>query len=539
MKVVALLVILCSTASAQADTPAAAAPETAPVAKQIETPAAAAPETAPVALATQPQTPVGDLTRRGNLRGSTARGSSTGSATAPSDARIAASGYKKDKYGRWYKPYVPPAYKVPGGRPTPTDAKKSIAIWTLPLVFAAFIFVHLSDRKLPKWTGMVGCALGLYGAHISYGVLQEYVMTAAYSGPTAMYGTMAFPSVSFLVCANRVMATLFALIVVKYVQKKPLGLFGGVDAEGSARIACLLPSLTNVAATWFQYASLWYVTFPTQMLFKSLKLVPVLICGKVFMKRATPFRECADAFLITIGVLAFAWFAETDPSAGKFSWTSHSIGMLMLLGFLICDAVTPSLQKRAFSNSNLDAFQMMFWIGAASSVYAFAMLYFSGEMGSTISFLMTRPEAAMDVLALSLIATLGQIFIYVTVQKHGPVALSLIMTTRQVGSVLISCLLFGHQLPSVAIAAASVVFSVLLIRSYRSSMKSDELTKKGKALLGDAAKASGSSQATAEYPTAPSTAGESSQISSAFGLAKGFASKYSSKAAALTGKLRG
>jgi adenosine 3'-phospho 5'-phosphosulfate transporter B2 len=334
------------------------------------------------------------------------------------------------------------------------------------------------------------------------------------------------------------MATIFAFIVVKYIEKKPLGLFGGVDAEGSVRIACLLPSLTNVAATWFQYASLWYVTFPTQMLFKSMKLVPVLICGQVFMKRSAPFREWADALLITAGVAAFTWFSENDASAGAFTWKSHGVGMLMLLGFLLCDAVTPSLQKRAFSNSNLDAFQMMFWIGAASSVYAGAMLYFSGELNYTISFLMSRPESAIDVMALSLIATLGQIFIYVTVQKHGPVTLSLIMTTRQMASVVISCFLFGHGLPSVAIGAAAVVFSVLMVRSYRSSLKGGEETKKGKALLDETPKAA-SSDATSEYPTGQSAGTGSSQMSSAFGLAKGFASKYSSKAAALTGKLRG
>merc|ERR1719335_1340558 len=160
------------------------------------------------------------------------------------------------------------------------------------------------------------------------------------------------------------------------------------------------------------------------MLFKSLKLVPVLICGQVFMKRSAPVREWVDALLITAGVCAFTWFAEHDGSAGAFSWKTHGVGMLMLLGFLLCDAVTPSLQKRAFSNSKLDAFQMMFWIGAASSVYAGAMLYFSGELDWTISFLMSRKESLIDVLALSLIATLGQIFIYVTVQKHGPVTLS-------------------------------------------------------------------------------------------------------------------
>merc|ERR1719207_215732 len=144
---------------------------------------------------------------------------------------------------------------------------------------------------------------------------------------------------------------------------------------------------------------------------------------------------------------------------------------------------------------------MMFWIGAASSAYAAAMLYFSGELNWTINFIMSRQEALYDVLALSLIATLGQIFIYVTVQKHGPVTLSLIMTTRQVGSVLLSCLLFGHQLPSVAIGAAAVVFSVLMVRSYRSSQKGDESKAlKGKDKLGDVPQ-SGSSAATSEYPT--------------------------------------
>merc|ERR1719231_765957 len=103
---------------------------------------------------------------------------------------------------------------------------------------------------------------------------------------------------------------------------------------------------------------------------------------------------------------------------------------------------------------------MMFWIGAASSIYAGAMLYFSGELDWTINFLMSRPDSLVDVLALSLIATLGQIFIYVTVQKHGPVTLSLIMTARQIASVVLSLVLFGHQLPQVAVGAAAVVFSV-------------------------------------------------------------------------------
>merc|ERR1719172_158062 len=105
------------------------------------------------------------------------------------------------------------------------------------------------------------------------------------------------------------------------------------------------------------------------------------------------------------------------------------------------------------------------------------------------------------------------------------------MTTRQIASVLLSCVLFGHGLPSIAIGAAAVVFSVLMVRSYRSSV--GDATKKSK-LIEEGKTAS---ETTSEYPTGQSAGAGSSQISSAFGLAKGFASKYSSKAAALTGKL--
>merc|ERR1719230_1291967 len=116
-------------------------------------------------------------------------------------------------------------------------------------------------------------------------------------------------------------------------------------------------------------------------------------------------------------------------------------------------------------------------------------------MDYAMRFITQRTECLKDVIALSLIATLGQIFIYVTVQKHGPVTLSLIMTARQIASVLLSCFLFGHQLPSIAVGAAAVVFSVLMVRSYRSSLKGDESLAKKKATLADG---EASSQATSE-----------------------------------------
>merc|ERR1719387_1650632 len=103
----------------------------------------------------------------------------------------------------------------------------------------------------------------------------------------------------------------------------------------------------------------------------------------------------------------------------------------------------------------------------------------------------------------------------------------MIMTTRQIWSVLLSCVVFGHNLPGVAVGACGVVFSVLLIRSYRSAQAQEPGAK------ADAAKIP------AEAAPSEASTDNQSQVAAAFGLARGMAGKFSSKAAALTGKLRG
>merc|ERR1719456_1970785 len=130
------------------------------------------------------------------------------------------------------------------------------------------------------------------------------------------------------------------------------------------------------------------------------------------------------------------------------------------------------------------------------------MLFAGGEFHSTVAFLTDRPEALIDVAFLSTIATLGQIFIYITVQKHGPVTLSMIMTTRQVWSVLLSCFLFGHRLPGVAVGAASMVFSVLLVRSYRSVQQTEDISRRS-----SSAKTGTPSDTGSDYMSAPQNAG--------------------------------
>merc|ERR1719370_2175918 len=64
-------------------------------------------------------------------------------------------------------------------------------------------------------------------------------------------------------------------------------------------------SLSNILSSWCQYEALKYISFPTQVLAKASKIIPVMLMGKVVSKRKYEYYEYVVAVLITVGMVAF------------------------------------------------------------------------------------------------------------------------------------------------------------------------------------------------------------------------------------------
>merc|ERR1719517_87444 len=91
------------------------------------------------------------------------------------------------------------------------------------------------------------------------------------------YDTAMFRYSVFLVFLNRIVAIGFALIMTgvsreRFLWAAPLWKYFAI-------------SISNVAATTFQYEALKYVLFPVQMLGKSFKMMPVMFWGIVISKK--------------------------------------------------------------------------------------------------------------------------------------------------------------------------------------------------------------------------------------------------------------
>lgn len=343
---------------------------------------------------------------------------------------------------------------------------KNSFLWGVgPVLALSFIMVWLG-RQLSGVaacvTGSFGCVLGLCTSWIVHGFLQEAILTKP-------YGKETFPSVAFLVIASRFGTLLCGLVTVKIIQQKPLvpfelGQFKGGGTKTAIR-ASLLPALFGVASSWIQFGTLWFCTFPTLTVFKAAKIVPSMLVGYLIQKKKYPMTDYGEALVIAIGLGVFTWFSETNPEMGIF--TPSAVGMAMVVACLVFDTFTPVIQQRSFISLGMNAFQIMFFTSVTSVVFCAGMVLAGGQTTTILEFFRAHPDALVDVLAMSVVAVTGSVFIYLLSMDHGATLLAGITTARQCATAVLSSVVFAHHMPPAAIAGAGVVFTFLLLRAIR------------------------------------------------------------------------
>ena len=112
------------------------------------------------------------------------------------------------------------------------------------------------------------CFIGLQVSYIAWGVSQEQLMTNEYK-------TGKFKSASFCVFANRFFALFLSLAIVMYKQMTSTAKVKEAPYHYYAPA-----SLSNSISSWAQYEALKYVSFPTQVLSKSCKVIPVMLVSQ-------------------------------------------------------------------------------------------------------------------------------------------------------------------------------------------------------------------------------------------------------------------
>jgi adenosine 3'-phospho 5'-phosphosulfate transporter B2 len=110
---------------------------------------------------------------------------------------------------------------------------------------------------------------------------------------------------------------------------------------------------------------------------------------------------------------------------------------------------------------------MMFAVNMWSLAMTFITLVASSELFVSLKFLSDNPAAITDQMIISATSATGQLFIYFTIRRFGPITFTIIMTTRQIFSMVLSAFAFGHTIPALGGVGALMVFAVVFVRARR------------------------------------------------------------------------
>uniref|UniRef100_A0A0X3PCI3 Solute carrier family 35 member B1 n=2 Tax=Schistocephalus solidus TaxID=70667 RepID=A0A0X3PCI3_SCHSO len=300
------------------------------------------------------------------------------------------------------------------------------------------------DRRSESLAFLIFCALGVFFSYFIYGLLQETITKTRY-GLRRIEFTYIKPML-FLQC---LINALFAQAALRYWREK---------RSTISQKSYALCGLSYIGAMFSSNASLRFVSYPTQVIGKSIKPIPVMLLSVLWAKQRYPLKKYIFVGLITTGVVMFMYKEGTSvQSKTNFGW-----GELLLLVSLGLDGLTGGMQEDFRSRGHVGPYTMMRNLNLWSLVYLGLVILLTGEVMPFVAFVRRFPNVASNILLFGIVSAIGQMFIYTTIVHFGPLMCSIITTTRKFFTVLASVVIFGHALSRLQMLGAALVFTGLL-----------------------------------------------------------------------------
>jgi adenosine 3'-phospho 5'-phosphosulfate transporter B2 len=337
---------------------------------------------------------------------------------------------------------------------------------------------------------LLSCFLGLQISYLFWGYLQEKIMTTEYVishnlshdvNATRESNSIKFRDSQFLVLVNRVLAFVFSvaiLVILKSRQKrKP------AQSERS-KVYLVAPlyefvfcSLSNVLSSWCQYEALKFVNFPTQVLSKACKILPVMLMSQLIGGKRYQATEYVAAISISLGMTMFLWGNHQTTHHGSrgtpADGQAYSLldGMLILGLYLSFDSFTSNWQGKLFEKYKISTWQMMAAVNLYSIVLTFTSLTEQGDLVPVLKAVLSSGQLTRDCILLSLSSAAGQLFVFHTIATFGALVFVTIMTLRQAFAIILSCFIYGHSLGITAYFGIFIVFFTMFTQLYQKANK--------------------------------------------------------------------
>jgi len=297
------------------------------------------------------------------------------------------------------------------------------------------------------------CASGIFICFFFFGILQERITRGKYGEGSS---EERFTYTLALVFVQCVVNYLYAIVSTRYILRQT-----GEDTTKSSYYA--ICSFSYLTAMVTSNKALMWVNYPTQVVGKSCKPIPVMVLGVLIGRKRYPALKYLFILLIVAGVAMFMYKDDKAKTAKSDSDGILGVGEILLLVSLTCDGVTGAIQERMKSEHQTKSGHMMRSMNKWSIFFLAIALTATGELWEFLGFVARHPTVIWQIGLFSVASALGQYFIFMCVSEFGPLPCSICTTTRKFFTVLASVVFFGNALVQRQWLGATLVFIGLFL----------------------------------------------------------------------------
>ena len=330
-----------------------------------------------------------------------------------------------------------------------------------------------ASRAVPRGTSRVAteaklvfAVAGIFFAFSAFAVLQEAVYRTSYKGER-------FSATFLVLIVERGVNTLGGLIGTSVVGMQANG--GTSKTTKSSKNTSKVPfteiatsGVSQMLAMAAANEALRFVSFPTQVLGKSCKMIPVMI-GGIVAGRKFPTSQYVQVLVVTTGVVAFNLGKQSSSKKGESEDSVYGLSLIALS--LVMDFVTATLQDRvkfatkrmnpSHKNPKTNMFESMLWTNLGGVVMAIAFALGTNQFFDGIAFCVRHIDAGYAILYYALASVIGQLFVYFTITEFDPLVLSTVTTTRKIFSTVYSVVRTGAAMSEMQIGGCAAVFTAI------------------------------------------------------------------------------
>ncbi|CAX43186.1 UDP-galactose transporter, putative [Candida dubliniensis CD36] len=319
-----------------------------------------------------------------------------------------------------------------------------------------------------KAVTLIICVCGLYGTFLTWSILQERINTKPYGDDNNEY--FKAPIIINLIQAlfASIIGFIYNYVTITSTTKfksspkgeglqdsnnnnnNPFSIFitNGKQNYNVLKFMILI-SITSSIASPIGYKSLKHLDYLAYLLAKSCKLIPVMIVHFIFYQTKFPNYKYLVAGLVTLGVILFTMAHATTKT--KINDGNTLLGLTYLIGSMILDGLTNSTQDQLFKlplENKLTSGKLMSLLNLFIFIWTslYTVIFHKVEIDYTINFINNYPELLIDIMGFAICGAIGQVFIFIILEKFDSIILITATVTRKMLSMILSVILFGHHL---------------------------------------------------------------------------------------------